>query len=254
MSTPIYISEQAGVRYLHFGSEWVQGAMRVRRPYALELTYTQEMLAGCLWHDTFTSARWPRSALLIGLGAGSLTKFFHRSLPQTRVTVVEIEAQVLAVARQFFKLPDENEYLNIIIGDGIDFVNTYKGRFDYILVDGFDQNANAGGLDSEPFYAACRALLTEQGLLTVNLFSQRRGYKTSLGRLEKTFSKRVFALPPCDSGNVIAFACAGAPLECSIEEMRERATLLRKETGLNLLPCIARLQRSCTLPSGILKL
>ena len=41
----------AGVRYLHFGSEWVQGAMRIRRPFALELAYTREMLAGLLLHD-----------------------------------------------------------------------------------------------------------------------------------------------------------------------------------------------------------
>ena len=26
------ISEEAGVRYLHFGSDWVQGAMRIARP------------------------------------------------------------------------------------------------------------------------------------------------------------------------------------------------------------------------------
>ena len=32
------ISEEAGVRYLHFGSDWVQGAMRIARPWALELS------------------------------------------------------------------------------------------------------------------------------------------------------------------------------------------------------------------------
>ena len=49
MSTPIDISEENGVRYLHFGSEWVQGAMRIRRPYALELAYTREMMAPLLF-------------------------------------------------------------------------------------------------------------------------------------------------------------------------------------------------------------
>ncbi|HTY99766.1 MAG TPA: spermidine synthase, partial [Rhodocyclaceae bacterium] len=43
----ILVSEEAGVRYLHFGSAWVQGAMRIARPFALELDYTREMMA-CL--------------------------------------------------------------------------------------------------------------------------------------------------------------------------------------------------------------
>jgi spermidine synthase len=37
----IEISEERGVRYLHFGSPWVQGAMRIARPWALELEYTR---------------------------------------------------------------------------------------------------------------------------------------------------------------------------------------------------------------------
>ena len=46
----IDISEEAGVRYLHFGSSWVQGAMRIARPFALELDYTREMMTPLLLH------------------------------------------------------------------------------------------------------------------------------------------------------------------------------------------------------------
>ena len=60
----IDVSERAGVRYLHFSSDWVQGAMRIQRPNALELPYTREMMAGLLLREP----PWPREALLIGLG------------------------------------------------------------------------------------------------------------------------------------------------------------------------------------------
>ena len=43
----IEVSEEGGVRYLHFGSDWVQGAMRIQRPNALELPYTRDMMACC---------------------------------------------------------------------------------------------------------------------------------------------------------------------------------------------------------------
>lgn len=43
--TPVDFSELGGFRYLHFGSEWIQGGMRINRPYSLALEYQQYMLA-----------------------------------------------------------------------------------------------------------------------------------------------------------------------------------------------------------------
>ena len=68
MTTPIEIREDSGVRTLHFGSEWIQGAMRIARPWNLELEYTREMMASLLLLQEA-----PRKVLLIGLGSASLT-------------------------------------------------------------------------------------------------------------------------------------------------------------------------------------
>ena len=246
----IDVSEEAGVRYLHFGSEWIQGAMRIRRPWALELAYTREMMAGLLLKE----APWPRSALLIGLGAGSLTKFIWRHLPQTRITVVEINPQMPLVARQFFKLPEEDERLRIRIGCGADFVIRDRKRYDLILVDGFDHNARAGILDTLPFYVNCRARLSADGLLAVNLFGRSRGFRASVGRIESAFDGRCMVFPSCDSGNAIAVAAAGDPIEIAIDDLRDRAAMLRRETSLDLAPTITRLQLARSLPGGLLRL
>ena len=45
----VTLSEHDGVRYLHLGTPWVQGAMRIARPRAIELEYVQRMLAALLW-------------------------------------------------------------------------------------------------------------------------------------------------------------------------------------------------------------
>src|SRR5512142_1132558 len=100
----IEVSEEAGVRSLHFGSDWVQGAMRIARPFALELEYTREMMAALLLRP---HGDWPRRVLLIGLGAGSLTKFLWRHRPLAKLTVVEINPAVVPAARQYFKVPDD---------------------------------------------------------------------------------------------------------------------------------------------------
>ena len=76
MSFSIDIREEAGVRTLHFGSDWIQGAMRIARPWNLELDYTREMMTSLLLRE---ESRFPRRVLLIGLGAASLTKFLYRN-------------------------------------------------------------------------------------------------------------------------------------------------------------------------------
>ncbi len=247
----IDISEEAGVRHLHFGSDWVQGAMRIARPWSLELAYTREMMAGLLLRDPI---HWPRNALLIGLGAGSLAKFIYRHRPECRVTVVEINPQVEYVARQYFKLPADPARLTVVIGDGADYMLAGERRFDYILVDGFDPDARAGALDTLPFYQACRARLTDSGLLGVNLLGRTKGFAGSVERMRSAFDGRVAVFPSCDSGNTIAFATGGEAVALSLDEIRTRARQLKKETGLDLLPTISRLQLAHPLPGGMLQI
>ncbi|MCK6407058.1 MAG: fused MFS/spermidine synthase [Rhodocyclaceae bacterium] len=247
---PIDVSEDAGVRYLHFGSEWIQGAMRIRRPWALELAYTREMLAGLLLHE----APWPRKVLLIGLGAGSLTKFLWRYFPQAQLTVVEINPRMPLAARQFFKLPEEDERLQIHIDDGARFVMHDRQRYDLILVDGFDHYARAGVLDSEAFYVNVRARLSRAGVMTTNLFGHTRGFRASVARIAKCFDGRSLVFPSLDSGNAIALAVEGSKLAVSLDELRSRAKTLKAATGLDLAPTITRLQLAKSLPENTLTL
>ena len=243
---PIDISERKGVRYLHFGSEWVQGAMRIRRPYDLELAYTREMMAGLLLREE----PWPRSALVVGLGAGSLVRFCRHHLPSCRLQVVEIEPRVVAAARQFFVLPPEDTHLSIALADAADYILSHERHYDCILVDGYDAQARAGALDTQPFYQACRARLSDAGLLAVNLFGRSRGYRASLERLIAAFDDRVLAFPSCDSGNVVAFAAEGERVRASLGELRQRAEALRERTGLDLRDTLSRIEKAGSLPGG----
>ena len=242
MTTPIDIREEAGVRFLHFGSEWIQGAMRIARPWNLELEYTREMMASLLLRET------PRKALLIGLGAASLTKFLYRHYPLAHLTVVEIEPAVIAAARQFFKLPEDPKRIHLVIDDGAEYIlNNSNKKFDLILVDGFDRHARPGALDMLPFYQACRSRLSDAGVLGVNLLGRSRGFKGSLARICEAFEDRALLFPSCESGNAIAFATTGSTIKLSFDDMKESALELKEQTGLNLLPTLTRLiqARAC---------
>jgi len=240
MTTPIDIREEAGVRTLHFGSEWIQGAMRIARPWNLELEYTREMMASLLLCDA------PRKVLLIGLGAASLTKFLYRHYPLAHLTVVEIETAVVAAARQFFKLPEDHKRLNLVIGDGAEYMLNSNKIFDLILVDGFDEMARAGALETLPFYQVCRSRLSNDGIMAVNLLTRSRSFSRTSAHITEAFEDRALLFPSCESGNAIAFAAAGNPIELSFDDLKESALALKEQAGLNLLPTLARLAQAKT--------
>lgn len=249
MSFPIEIREQAGVRSLHFGSDSIQGAMRIARPWHLELDYTREMMASLLLRD---DTNFPRNVLLIGLGAASLTKFLYRHYPQAKLTVVEIEPRVVAAARQFFKLPEDPLRMNIIIADGAQHIAEHNSTYDLILVDGFDANNRSGALSTLPFYQICRARFNNDGMLVANLLGRNRGYQSNFERIRSAFDQRALAFPSCDSGNVIALAAGGDAIRIALSDLKERMLELKKRTGLNLLPTLMRLEQAKSCLGGIL--
>ncbi len=233
----IEISEERGVRYLHFGSHWVQGAMRIARASSLELEYTREMMLPL----ALRPAPWPARVLQVGLGAASITRFLARHRPDARMTVVEIHPEVVAAARQFFKLPSESARLAIEIADGHDYVARVKRRFDLIVVDGYDALGRSGMLDTLPFYLNCRERLAPGGMVSVNLLRRRGGVGATLGRMRESF-ERVLVLAPSGAGNTVALAARAAPAARSIDDLQAAADRLAKETGVDLTATVARMR------------
>lgn len=233
----IDISEKSGVRYLHFGSHWVQGAMRIKRPIDLELAYAQHMMFGLLLRKTCDT--YPARILQIGLGAGSLVKWCHYHLPQSKITAVEIDPRVYAVARQFFNLPHDNHRLSVIVGDGIDYLREEEGDlWDLILLDAYDAQGLAGAFDSEDFYRLCRTRLAPNGLLSVNLLGLPRTYPQSLERIRAAFTETL-ALAACDSGNRVVLA-GSSLLPQDTQSLLTRASHVREATGLDLRGIVER--------------
>lgn len=249
MSFYIDIREKDGLRTLHFESDRVQGAMRIGHPDELALEYTREMITSLLLRDEL-----PRNVLLVGLGAGSQAKFLYRHCPQAHITAVEIAPHVVEAAREHFELPDDPARLEVVIGDGFEFMRTTARTFDLIIVDGFNQHAHPGDLNTRPFYEACRERLDVQGLLAVNLIGLSANYKGGYAHIEAAFGGRAALFPRCRSGNTIAFAATGEPIDIALDELKDRAQALDRRTGLALQPSIAKLEDAPCCPGGRLRI
>src|SRR5512137_2479467 len=151
----VTLSEEDGMRYLHFGTEWIQGGMRVARPFALELAYQQAMMSpGLFLPDT-------RRIVQLGLGAAALTKFCYRNVPSAEVVVVELSQDVIETARRWFLLPEDDARLTVVHDDAKDFIAPprQRGRADWLQLDLYDRHARGPVYDDEAFYRLCRAAL-----------------------------------------------------------------------------------------------
>ncbi len=140
------ISEEGNIRSLHLGSDTIQSSMNLDHPSELVLSYSRAMMGWLLFTDAL-----PQHITQIGLGGGSFARWIDTYLPDTRQTAVDINPQVIAIARNLFELPFEGEKFEIIEADGAEYIKVFRHNTDIILVDGFDGEQIIDALVEEPF-------------------------------------------------------------------------------------------------------
>jgi spermidine synthase len=234
----VTISEQDGVRYLHLGTPWVQGAMRIREPQFVALEYVQRMLAALLWLPSASLGEG--LAVQLGLGAGALTRFTSQTL-RMHTLAVELNPRVIAANRRWFRLGTEGARLAVLEGDALAWVNepSHAGRVRLLHVDLYDADAACPVLDDESFYAACRRCLDAPGVMAVNLFGRRASLAQSLEHIARVFGAEcVWHLQATREGNTVVVATRMPPDEATFsrEELAARADNLESRFGRLGLP------------------
>lgn len=202
----VNFSDYGDVRYLHLGTLWVQGSMLLDEPYEIELEYVQRMMAGLLFFEPLSVPKL--HALQLGLGAATLTKFCYKKLRMT-TTAIEINPQVVAACRTWFKLPKDDKRLRVIEADAALEIQKpqHLESVDLLHVDLYDHEAAAPVLDSAEFYGHCYQLLKEDGVMTVNLFGRNASYEQSLAKIAEAFGPQaVWAFRPTKEGNTVVLA------------------------------------------------
>ncbi|WP_457279528.1 spermidine synthase [Polaromonas sp. P5_D5] len=202
----VNFSDYGEVRFLHLGTEWVQGSMLRDAPYDIELEYVQRMMAGLLFTDAAAVSK--KHAMQLGLGSAALTKFCYKKL-RMKTTAIEINPQVITACRLWFKLPRDDLRLHVIEADAaLEIKNpVHQGMVDFLHVDLYDHEAAAPVLDSADFYEDCRGLLAEDGVMTVNLFGRDSSYVQSLTKIAEAFGpEAVWAFRPTREGNTVVLA------------------------------------------------
>ena len=222
----VELSEKDGVLSLHLGSELVQSAMKVTKPHGLELAYTRCMMTFLVFNPQ------PKRVLLIGLGGGSLVKFIHHYFPETIITAVEINSQVVAAARSYFMLPEENERFQIIIADGAEYIKEQQDAFDVILIDGYEDGKMAKVLGTEEFYEAASSALEKDGVMVGNFLSFDKQLNHYVERITNAFEGGSTSLSDGEDGNVIIFAFKKHIDKRRLKTFQKRAVSMEELYGI----------------------
>jgi spermidine synthase len=230
----IAVSEARGLRTLQVGGDAIQSSMRLEEPYALALDYTRCMMAFLLFHPE------PHQALMIGLGGGSLAKFFFKHLRKTVVRVVELDARIVAAAREHFALPPDDARLCVQIGDGAEALS--PECCDLLIVDAFEDELHAPRLASAEFYDGAFLALTEPGALVVNFMDDDPKFDRALEHLERAFGGAVVVMPALYDPNIVAFAFKGVAKALEWHALRARAEQLESRLGLPFTRYVSRLR------------
>jgi spermidine synthase len=225
------ISEHQGIRDLHLDSPWIQGSMRIKAPFEIVLEYVQRMMAWLLFIEP--DAVPGLHAMQLGLGAGAITKFCHKKL-RMRTTAVELNRDVIEICRAWFHLPPEDARLTVLNADAADVVRDAARlqTVDVLCVDLYDHEAAAPVLDDDDFYAGCRGLLAEGGIMTVNLFGRDASFARSSARVAGVFGRdQVWSLRPTREGNTVLVAARGIVVP-DRETLTARAATIEDRWGL----------------------
>ena len=200
-----FVSEDADGKSMHFTIMELQSRMLKSSPWSLDVDYTRTMMGFLLLKPQ------PAHIGMVGLGGGSIAKFCHRHLAASHLTVLEINPHVIALRAEFC-VPDDDQRLQVIEADGAAFTARQTGRFDALLIDGFDHSGQPADLCSQAFYDDCHTALKGGGVLAVNLHYDSEDYPLWLTRIERSFGGNAVEIPAIEKSNCIVFASRGPAL------------------------------------------
>lgn len=228
----LIVADTGFSRSLYFGKTAVQSSMLLDFPEDLALHYARAMMSVLIFEPE------PRQVLLIGLGGGSIAGFLLRACLASRICAIEIRSQVIEIAHRFFGLPENDPRLEVVCGDGRQYVFDQVGvssKYDIILVDAYDETSRMDAVTDLKFMTAARNCLSDNGILAFNLWTGPSGnFYHCQERLSHVFAGhcRNLVLDP-KKGNAILLAFKNPSIAGGIEGFRPAAQILCERFSIN---------------------
>ena len=151
--------------------ELIQGGIYIDKPEKLLFEYTQMSFVGLAFLD-----REPQKVLFVGLGAGSMPRYFNRYYPNVQIDIVEIDPDIYYVAKKYFHFQAKDN-MKTYIADGRVFIKRAQKKYDMIFLDAYQGDYIPFHLATVEFLQEVKDILKDDGIVIANI---RSPYKNKL--------------------------------------------------------------------------
>jgi spermidine synthase len=208
-------------RYIYNSKrDYMQGGISTENPDRLIFEYYQMSFISL----AYLKSR-PKDVLFVGLGAGSMPRWFNRYYPKVKTDVVEIDPEIFKVAKEYLHFK-ENENLKVHISDGRRFIKRTKERYDMVFLDAYQTDYIPFHMTTVEFLREVRKALKDNGVVVSNIVPESKNkYFYSMIRTYLEVFPRLYLFKGNKSRNYVFIATADKRL-VGPEELRDRAKAL----------------------------
>jgi len=193
----------------------------LKDPDDMPVPYTQTFAAALLYPEKV------RRILMVGLGAGSISTYLARAMPDVAIDVVELDPGVITAGRKYFGLL-ETDRVRFIESDGRVYLNRNKGLYDLILLDAFREQGVPFHLLTREFYSLVKERLARGGAVASNVDDETKLYAATLATFGAEFpTVDVYKNHDPDESQTIVVATSA--VKPSAEILTQRAMALQQQ-------------------------
>jgi len=196
---PIYVYETRTSRILSFDGKIYQSCMKLNNINGLDLGYTQAMMTGLCFIPEI------KTAMIMGLGAGSMAKNLLSSFPELDIHAIEYREAVAQIAKEYFYLPD-TERLFIHIDDAAKYMKNTEIKSDIIFSDLYNSEGMEPKQVQSSYLRDCKNTLNNEGVLVLNIWHTTLQLRKELDDLLALEFENQLLSFEVETGNTIVLA------------------------------------------------
>ena len=146
--------------------------------------------------------------LIIGLGGGTIPYQIESLYSNARIDVIEIDEAIASMYKIFI---GKSLKSNIILGDGIEYMESHSNTYDIVILDAYVDDNMPEEFFSDKMISSASSSLKEKGVLAINYTLTSLGIANSkklTKSLARMFEVYTLSMPPI-SGNRVVICSKG---------------------------------------------
>jgi spermidine synthase len=196
------------------GFDYHESVVNLRDPDELVIPVNRSMTTALIYPPE------PKRILMVGLGAGSISTYLGRAMPDLVIDSVEIDPGVIDAAKQYFGIR-ESKRVRYLAGDGRVMLRRNRQTYDLILLDAYHGGYVPFHLLTKEFYALVKERLAPGGVAAFNVHDNTKLYVSTIKTLASVFPE--VHLYPSGVAEVVMIGTAEAAPDAATLTSRARA-------------------------------